>query len=95
MKNEFLTVRVLPSMGLRVLNAIDHRTGRSIAGNRPGTFFDEEPFVDYIGWTAGAIEPSFPYFEHGTNAIQPGSYRIVKKEDGSMVVAMVMAFLHH
>jgi len=92
--NGLLRVEVVPSLGARVLNAVDLKTGRSFAGTPEGDGFSND-LTDHIGWNAGYVEASFPYFEHGLGVRQPAGYRIVKHPDGAISVAMHMVFTQH
>lgn len=91
MNNGLIEVRIAPTLAMRVVNAIDLRTGRSVAGWFDPTEEEEKPYTDKIGWSAGFSEVSFPYFEHGTS-MDPAGWRIIEHEDGSATVAMNMRF---
>ena len=93
--NGLVEVKVVPTLGMRILNAVDLQTGRSMAGTDDARYYETEPFRDVIGWTAGFVEASFPYFEHGTGVRQASGWRIVKGDDGSATVAMTMDFTEH
>ncbi len=94
--NGLMRVVLVPTLGMRVLNAVDLISNQSLAGkaNNP-TAFEDEPYLGYLPFTSGMVEPSFPYFEHGVNADQESAYRIIEHEDGSVTVAMSMHFTQH
>ncbi|MFW6061802.1 MAG: DUF5107 domain-containing protein, partial [Planctomycetota bacterium] len=95
LNNGLVEVKVVPTLGMRVLNAVDLQTGRAMAGTDDPRFYETEPFRDVIGWKAGFVEASFPYFEHGTGVRQNSGWRIIENEDGSATVAMTMLFTEH
>ena len=95
LNNGLVEVKIVPTLGMRVLNAIDLRTGRSLAGTADACFFENETFKDIIGWDAGYLETSFPYFEHGMGVRQSAGYRVVNHDDGSVTVAMNCRFTEH
>ncbi|MFP4354270.1 MAG: DUF5107 domain-containing protein [Phycisphaerae bacterium] len=95
LNNGLVEVKIVPTLAMRVLNAIDLTTGRSMAGTDDPKYYETQPFTDVIGWTAGFIEASFPYFEHGTGVRQDAAWRIIRKDDGTVTVAMTMLFTEH
>lgn len=93
LRNEYVEVKLVPRLGMRVLNAVNLKTNTSFAGTDDPRWYEKEPFTDYLGWTAGFIEPSYPYFEHGVGVTKsPAGYRVIKNDDGSVTVAMQMRF---
>ncbi len=92
--NGLVRVEVVPTLGARTLNAVDLKTGRSFGGAVEKSEYTRG-FQDYIGWHAGYVEASFPYFEHGLGVRQPAGYRIIRGKDGSATVAMNMRFTQH
>lgn len=95
LNNGHVEVKIVPTLAMRVLNAIDLSTGCSMAGTEDPRFYETQPFRDIIGWTAGFVEVSFPYFEHGTAVTQNTAWRTIEHEDGSVTVAMKMYFTEH
>lgn len=95
LNNALLEVKVAPTLGMRVVNAVDLRTGRSLAATDDPREWEKTTWIDYIAWTAGYVEASFPYFEHGFGTRQPAGYRVVRHDDGSVTVAMNMRFTEH
>jgi len=95
LENAYVRIQVVPTLGMRIANAIDLVHNQSLFGaDEPGHHWDEE-WTDLIGWTAGAVEVSFPYFEHGTGVLQSAGYRVIRHEDGAVTVAMNMRFTQH
>ncbi len=92
--NGRIRVKIAPTLGMRVVNAVDLETGRSLANTPDPKYYETEPFRDIIGWTAGYVETSFPYFEHGMYVRQSAGYRIVKGAGGEVTVAMNCRFTH-
>ncbi len=93
LRNEYVEVKLVPRLGMRVLNAVNLKTNTSFAGTDDPRWYEKEPFTDYLGWTAGFIEVSYPYFEHGVGVTKsPAGYRVIKNDDGSVTVAMQMRF---
>jgi len=95
LSNGHLEVKVAPTLGMRVVNAVDLRSGESLSGTPDPRFYEKQPFLGNLGWTAGYVEPSFPYFEHGVGTQQSAGYRVIEHENGSATVAMNMRFTHH
>lgn len=92
LNNGLVELKIGPTLGMRVVNAVDLATGQSFALTEQPRRYETEPFKDVIGWDAGYVETSFPYFEHGMFVRQPGGYRIVRRRDGSVTVAMNCRF---
>jgi hypothetical protein len=95
LENGLIEVKIVPTLAMRILNAVDLQTGRSMAGTDEPRYYEKQAFTDVIGWKAGFVEASFPYFEHGTGVRQDAAWRIVRRDDGSVVVAMTMLFSQH
>ncbi len=95
LNNGLVEVKIVPTLAMRILNAVDLQTGRSMAGTDDPRFYEKQPFSDVIGWKAGFVEASFPYFEHGTGVRQDAAWRLIRRDDGSAVVAMTMLFTEH
>ncbi len=95
LNNGFIEVTIAPTLGMRVVNAVDLKTGQSLAATPKPRYYEQEPFSDIIGWTAGYYETSFPYFEHGMSVRQPAGYRVIRNEDGSVTVAMNSRFTQY
>ncbi|MFP4141611.1 MAG: DUF5107 domain-containing protein [Phycisphaerae bacterium] len=95
LNNGLIEVKVLPTLGMRVLNAVDLKTGLSFSGSGDPRAYEKAPWRDIIGWTAGYQELSFPYFEHGMGVRQSAGYRVIERDDGSVTVAMNMRFTEH
>jgi len=94
LENRFLRISVAPQLGMRVLNAIDKLTGESLSGSTNPLKYEVDPFTQHKIWTAGYLEHSFPYFEHGMFVRQPAGYRIVQSGDGATSIAMNCRFSH-
>jgi hypothetical protein len=96
LNNGLVEVKVVPTLGMRVWNAVDLASNTSFAGT-PGPRDPEKAVLQgNCGWTAGYLEPSFPSFEHGMFVLdQPAGWRIIKDADGGVTVAMDMRFTHH
>lgn len=77
---------VVPAFGARLYRAIDLKTKADYFNWTDG--WDQNS----LGFGTGGVEPSFPFFEHGSRLIQPSGYRIVKNDDGSVTVAMDQRF---
>ncbi len=93
-RNQYLELVIAPELGMRILNAVDRVTGHSLSGTPDPRAYETDDFQQHKIWTAGYLEHSFPYFEHGMFIRQPGGYRIVRREDGAVQVAMNMRFHH-
>ena len=92
LRNDLIEVKVVPTLGMRVLNAVNLKTNTSLAGTAEARHYEQTPLHDVRGWTAGYVEPSFPAFEHGMGVRQPAGFRVVRGGDGSAAVAMDMRF---
>jgi protease I len=92
LNNGRVEVVIAPTLGMRVVNAVDLRTGKSFAGTSDPRRMETEDFSDVIGWTAGYQEVSFPYYEHGVGVREEAGYRILHGDDGSVILAMNMCF---
>jgi hypothetical protein len=95
LNNGLIEVKIAPTLGMRVLNAVDLKTGLSFAGTSDPRAYEKAPWRDIIAWTAGYQELSFPYFEHGVGVRQPAGFRVIERDDGSVTVAMNMRFTEH
>ncbi len=95
LSNALIEVKVAPTLGMRVVNAVDLKTGLSFSGSSAPRYYEKQPFQDVIGWTAGYQELSFPYFEHGVGVRQSAGFRTIEHDDGSVTVAMNMRFTEH
>ncbi len=111
LSNGRLEVKVVPTLGMRVWNALDLGPGVraggdfarredtpgcvSLAGSPDPRAYEKQVIKGNLAWTAGYVEPSFPSHEHGMFTLQPAGYRLVRGEDGSATVAMNMRFAHH
>ncbi|MFM2092690.1 MAG: hypothetical protein RLZZ127_3179 [Planctomycetota bacterium] len=87
-----LAVRIVPGTGLRVLNAIDAASGRSLAGTADPRAYERGPWLDQVPWMAGIIEANLPFWEHGMGVDTPAGWRLVRHGDGAVTVAMQMRF---
>jgi len=85
LENEYLRVEVAPEIGGAVSRAIFKPTGDDI-------FFREGKAKDWLPFWESGVKASFPYREHGMATIQPASWRTVRREDGSVTMAMWMEF---
>ena len=92
LRNELIEVKVVPTLGMRVLNAVNLKTNTSFAGTADPRHYERAPLHDVRGWTAGYVEPSFPAFEHGMGVRQPAGFRVIRGGDGSATIAMNMRF---
>ncbi len=91
LQNARVKVEIVPTLGARVLAAVDVKTGLSFAGKH----WRDEPFKGILAFDAGWNEASFPYFEHGLGVRQPATWRIITNADQSVTVAMHMEFTGH
>jgi len=85
LENEYLRVEVAPQIGGAVSRAVFRPTGDDL-------FFFEGKAKDWLPFWESGVKVSFPYREHGVGTIQPASYRVVRRDDGSVTVAMWMEF---
>jgi len=85
LKNEYLRVEVAPEAGGAIYRAIYRPTGDDL-------FFYEGKAKDWLPYWESGVKVSFPYREHGVATIQPASYRVLQRDDGSATVAMWMEF---
>jgi len=85
LQNEYLWVQVVPEIGGAVARAVFKATGEDL-------FFFEGKAKDWLPFWESGVKVSFPYREHGVATIQPASYRVVRRDDGSITVAMWMEF---
>ncbi len=92
LENDLLRVRVAPTLGMRVIGAVDLVTGLSLDGRAEATRFEESAPADIYPWAGGFCGPSFPCARAGTGLRQPAGWRVVRGDDGSAVVAMNMRF---
>lgn len=95
LNNGLIEVRVVPTLGMRVWNAVDLKMDRSLAGSPDPREWEKRPIAANVDWTAGYVEPSFPSFEHGMHVLQPAGWRIVAGPDGTATVAMNMRLTQH
>lgn len=93
--NGRVEVKIVPTLGARVLNAVDRATGLSLAGTPDPRHWEQEPFKDILGFDGGYIEASFPYFEHGVGLRQSAGWRVLTNADASVTVAMNLRFTAH
>ncbi|MFP4055093.1 MAG: DUF5107 domain-containing protein, partial [Phycisphaerae bacterium] len=93
--NGLIEVKIAPTLGMRVVNAVDLKTGLSFTGTSDPRAYEKAPWRDIIAWTAGYQELSFPYFEHGVGVRQSAGFRVIERDDGSVTVAMNMRFTSH
>ncbi len=92
LNNGLIEVKIVPTLGMRVLNAVDLRSGQAFCGTVDPRAEETGDFKDVIGWDAGWTEVSFPFFEHGMGVRQSAGYRVIKADDGTVTVAMNMRF---
>jgi hypothetical protein len=95
LNNGAVEIKIIPTLGMRVLNAVDLKSGQSFAGTADPRRFETEPFQDTLAFNAGFTEASFPYFEHGVGVRQSAGWRFITNADASVTVAMNMRFTHH
>lgn len=91
LNNGQLEIKIVPTLGARILSSTDLKTGISFSN------FDwqKEPFKDTLAFDAGWTEASFPYFEHGIGVRQPSTWRVITNADQSVTVAMHLDFTGH
>jgi tetratricopeptide (TPR) repeat protein len=88
LENEYLRVRVVPEWGGQVRDAVFKPTG-------DGLFYDDLRARNYFPFWQAGVRASFPRAEHGMRCMdQPASWRIFRRDDGSVTVAMWMDFSH-
>ena len=85
LENEYLRVEVAPEIGGAISRAIYKPTGEDL-------FFLEGKAKDWLPFWESGVKVSFPYREHGVGTIQPASWRVVRRDDGSITVATWMEF---
>lgn len=73
LNNGAVEVKIVPTLGARILDTVHLKSGLHFAGFEP----EKEPFKDALGFAAGWTEASFPYFEHGVGICQPATWRIL------------------
>jgi hypothetical protein len=101
--NGLMRVTVSPTLGMRVLDAVDLTTGSHL-------FHVKDTLQGHRVWDVGGVEASWPMYEHGLHLLdepgssmpnpaqtpfQSGKYRIVRESDGSVSVAMRMEFFQY
>ena len=96
LNNGLVEVKVVPTLGMRIWNAVDLKTNTSLAGTADPRYWEKAVIQGNCGWTAGYVEPSFPSYEHGMFVLdQPAGWRVIRRGDGSATVAMNMRFTRH
>ncbi len=88
LENAYLRVWVVPELGGVIHRTVYKPTGEDI-------FYDEGKLKDWLAFWESAVKVGFPYHEHGLGLHQPASWRVVKREDGSVTLAMWMEFSRH
>ncbi len=86
LENEYLRVRVCPEIGGAIASATCKLTGEDI-------FFREGQAKDWLPFWESGVKASFPFREHGIQTVGQGaSWRIFRRDDGSVTLAMWMEF---
>ena len=87
--NEYLRVRVLPEWGGQVYSAVFKPTGDDL-------FHRDRVARHYFPFLQAGVRASFPQAEHGMPCMgQPTGWRIVRRPDGSAMLAMWLEFAHN
>ncbi len=88
--NEYVAVDIAPAMGMRILAA------RDLTAGSPVDIFRTTNTFEAFRWTnAGGVEPSFPFYEVGTDIfLQDAGSLVIHHDDGAVTVAMNMRMAH-
>lgn len=95
LENGLVRVLVVPTLGARVLDCIDLQTNVGLDTQPNPLPAASRPISDVLAFNAGAVEASFPYFEHGMGVLQPAGWHTGHHADGSAYVAMNVRFTEH
>jgi hypothetical protein len=86
LENEYVKVIVIPELGGVIHRAIYKPTGDDF-------FFREDRIKDWIPYWESGVKVSFPFREHSvTTDNQPAAWRIHRRPDGTITLAMWMEF---
>ena len=89
LENEYLCVRVIPSLAGQVHDVVFKPTGDDL-------FYREDRAKPYFAFIQSGVRGSFPKSEHGMFFFgQPASWRVLGRGDGSVTLAMWMDFSRH
>ena len=82
LKNDYITVKVLPEIGGKVWTAVENATGRPFLYQNSVIKFRD---IAVRGpWTSGGIESNFGLFGHTPNCSTPVNYTMIERPDGSV-----------
>lgn len=82
LRNEFITVLILPEIGGKIWAAIGNKTGRSFIYYNGAVKFRD---VAMRGpWTSGGLEANYGIFGHAPSCAAPVDYVAYKNSDGSV-----------
>ncbi len=86
LENAYLRVEVAPELGGALVRAVDTATGENL-------FYREPQVKNWLPFRESGVKVSLPFREHGIRTEgQPASWRIVRRQDGSVTLAMWMEF---
>lgn len=88
LENEYLTVHVAPEIQGAVVRAIYKPTGEDL-------FFYEGKAKEWLPFWESGVKISFPHREHGMGTLQPASWYVDRRDDGSVTIALWMEFSRH
>ena len=88
LENEYLAVHVAPEIQGAIVRAIYKPTGEDL-------FFYEGKAKEWLPFWESGVKASFPHREHGMGTLQPASWYIDRRPDGSVTVALWMEFSRH
>ena len=88
LENRYLRVTVIPEIGGPIARAVHKPTGDDL-------FFFEGKAKDWLPFWESGVKASFPFKEHGMGLYEPASWRIVRRDDGAVTLAMWMEFSRH
>ena len=88
LENEYLRVQVAPEIHGAIVRAIYKPTGEDL-------FFFEGKAKDWMPFWESGVKASFPFREHGIGTLQPASYHVAHRPDGSVTLALWMEFSRH
>jgi hypothetical protein len=91
LENRYLKVTLVPEFGGRIISIIYKPTGHEqLYRTDVGVPYGMKADVFYYDWLMvyGGIFPTFPDAEHGRSWLKPWDFKVVKKTEGEVTVAM-------
>ena len=86
LENAYVRVEVVPEVGGAIRAATFKATGDDF-------FFREDKAKSWVPYWESGVKASFPFREHGIDMEnQPASWRVVRRDDGSVALATWMEF---